>query len=395
MSLPDRAQAHHEPQAALRHPGLVRMGHDAGVAEGRSFERVLARERCAEQQQARLGELALRIEAIGELVRVLTESADEVAVTVFEAGLDITQRPLHLVVVEGQDASHDGRGTRLLQVETFLPGHEEHRDDAGPVGEKALGAALNPACGGRAHREAETESRRVLSCRDQSQGRLGALVEIRPSHREAVVAAAGVRVPHDVTPVVVAEEPGRGGAESIGPARVAVEGSGEGTCISNRGNFYGLLVKCRPAVAGTGTADGRDRQVPVARLVREKPRQEIKALLQEHLTVQRRAGGDHRLGQDGVGVAEPSLRPRPGGIGARWRHGVGGVPEQCLCPAMVGLHGKHLSGTEDRKRHRARVRRAPSGCPLEFCPGRLAHPAVATVGDGATERPDAPAPAVL
>lgn len=97
--------------------------------------------------------------------------------TLSEAGLDITQRPLHLVVVEGQDASHDGRGTRLLQVETFLPGHEEHRDDAGPVGEKALGAALNPACGGRAHREAETS--RDACCRVEIRAKVDSVPWLR------------------------------------------------------------------------------------------------------------------------------------------------------------------------------------------------------------------------
>lgn len=150
------AEAHHEPQATVRHSGLVRMSHHAGVAEGGTFERILARERRAEQQPPRLGELALGIEAIGELVRVLTERVDEGAVTVSEAGLDIVQGSLHLVVAQGQDASHDGRGARLLQVESLLAGHEEHRDDTGPVGGKALGAAPNPICEGRAHREAGT-----------------------------------------------------------------------------------------------------------------------------------------------------------------------------------------------------------------------------------------------
>ena len=106
MSLPDPPDAHHKAQAALRHAGLIGMGHHAGVAQRRAFERVLAGERCPEKQTTLLGEVAPGIEAIGQLVRVPPEGTGEVAVTVFEPGGDISQRPLHFVVVQRQDAGH-------------------------------------------------------------------------------------------------------------------------------------------------------------------------------------------------------------------------------------------------------------------------------------------------
>jgi hypothetical protein len=67
----------------------------------------------------------------------------------------------------------------------------------------------------------------MLQRRKQGQRRLGALVEVGAARREAVEAAARVRVPHDVASVVVSEEPGLRGAETVDPTPVAAASTGQ------------------------------------------------------------------------------------------------------------------------------------------------------------------------
>jgi hypothetical protein len=158
-----------------------------------------------------------------------------------------------------------------------------------------------------------------------------------------------------VLSVVVPEEPGLCGAETVDPTPVAIDARRAGAGVGERSHFNGLLVERGPDIAGSCAARGRDGQMTVHRLVVEQPRQEIQAVLQQHRSAQRRAGGDHRLGQDGVGVAESSLRPWPGGICAGRRHTVRSVSQKCVCPTMVGLHREQLGCSERGKRHRTRV----------------------------------------
>ena len=108
---------------------------------------------------------------------------------------------------------------------------------------------------------------RMLQRRKQGQRRLGALVEVRPARCEAVEATPGVRVPHDMLSVVVSEEPGLCGAETVDPAPGAVDGRRAGAGVGERGHFNGLLVERRPVIAGSCAAYGRDGQVTVHRLV--------------------------------------------------------------------------------------------------------------------------------
>ena len=60
VPLPDAPHAHHESQAARRGSRLVRVGHHAGVAQGRTLDGVLAGECRPQQQHSRLGEIAGR-----------------------------------------------------------------------------------------------------------------------------------------------------------------------------------------------------------------------------------------------------------------------------------------------------------------------------------------------
>ena len=66
VPLADAPDAHHESQAACDCRSLVGMGHDAGVAQRRTFNGVFAGERRAQQQLSRLGEFQVGIESVGE-----------------------------------------------------------------------------------------------------------------------------------------------------------------------------------------------------------------------------------------------------------------------------------------------------------------------------------------
>src|SRR5208283_1345743 len=104
----------------------------------------------------------------------------------------------------------------------------------------------------------------------QGQRRLGALVEVGPSRCEAIEATARARVPHDVLSVVVPEEPGLCGAETVDPTPVAVDARRAGAGVGERSHFNGLLVERGPDIAGSGAARGRDGQMTVHRLVVEQ-----------------------------------------------------------------------------------------------------------------------------
>ena len=89
MPLTDAPDAHHESQAACDGSSLVGMGHDAGVAQRRTFNGVFAGECRTQQQLSRLGEFTAGIQPIGEFTGVPAEGADKIAVTPVEADDDV------------------------------------------------------------------------------------------------------------------------------------------------------------------------------------------------------------------------------------------------------------------------------------------------------------------
>src|SRR5271163_4347240 len=80
----DTPDAHHESQAACNSPSLVGMGHDAGVAQRRTFNGVFAGECRTQQQRSRLGGFPAGIEPIGKFTGVPTEGASKITVTSVE-----------------------------------------------------------------------------------------------------------------------------------------------------------------------------------------------------------------------------------------------------------------------------------------------------------------------
>ena len=89
VPLADAPHAHHESQAACDCPSLVGMGHNAGVAQRRTFNGVFAGECRTQQQLSRLGEFPAGFETIGEFAGVPAEGFSKIAVTFVEACDDI------------------------------------------------------------------------------------------------------------------------------------------------------------------------------------------------------------------------------------------------------------------------------------------------------------------
>ena len=65
MPFPDAADTENESHTARGYSGLIGMDHEAGVAQGRTFDGVLAGEYRAYQQHSFVGDLGVRIEPIG------------------------------------------------------------------------------------------------------------------------------------------------------------------------------------------------------------------------------------------------------------------------------------------------------------------------------------------
>ena len=100
----------------------------------------------------------------------------------------------------------------------------------------------------------------MLQGRDHSQSRLRALVTVHPVGMESVESAARLRVPHELSCVVGALEPGRSGRDAVWPDRTGVDGSGTRARIGQCGHLDRLLVEGRPDVVGalcraTGVGD--------------------------------------------------------------------------------------------------------------------------------------------
>ena len=92
MSLADATDAQHESDSAGINSGLVGVRHDAGVAQRRGFNGVLAGEYRTQQHHSLFGDLGLRIETIGEFRSMRAEDTDKVAVPPVESGDDVIQR---------------------------------------------------------------------------------------------------------------------------------------------------------------------------------------------------------------------------------------------------------------------------------------------------------------
>src|SRR5437660_12265971 len=128
----------------------------------------------------------------------------------------------------------------------------------------------------------------LLQGRDEGQRRFGSLVGVAARRGECVVAAAGSGIVHRHAAVVAAEEPSYGAPESGRPVGVLGDAECTSTGIGDGGRLDGLLVEARPGLAGRPPADGREREVVVARLDVEKPVELVQAGGEEGII----SGGD-------------------------------------------------------------------------------------------------------
>jgi hypothetical protein len=121
------------------------MSNHAGVAQGRTLNRILTREYRTQQQHSRIRKVNGGVQAIGEFTGVPAACACKIPVTPVETDDHIIQRRTHLVLVESQDASQHCAHSRILVLETLLPWHEQSGDDSGPVGREPMRATRDQA----------------------------------------------------------------------------------------------------------------------------------------------------------------------------------------------------------------------------------------------------------
>ena len=180
VSFPDPAHAHHESQAACRHVGLVGVGHHAGVAQRRPFDGVLAGKRRSQQQYSRIGEVDVRIQAVGELAGVSSESAYQVTVASVEADDDVVQGRPNVVVGQGEDALEHHSRARLLKLKALLAGYEEPGDHPRGVGRDPVRVAGGEPGVHQSH--CGTNEKRCACCRVEITARVDSAPWLRLTH---------------------------------------------------------------------------------------------------------------------------------------------------------------------------------------------------------------------
>ena len=180
MSFPDPPHAHHESQAACRHAGLVGVGHNAGVAQRRPFDGVLAGKGRSQQQYSRIGEMDVGIQAVGQLVGVSTERAHEVTMASVEADDHVIQGRLNVVVTQGEDALEHRSRSGLLKLEALLAGHEEPGDHPRRIGRDPVRFAGDELGAHQSH--CGTSEKRCACCRVEITARVDSAPWLRLTH---------------------------------------------------------------------------------------------------------------------------------------------------------------------------------------------------------------------
>ena len=284
----------------------------------------------------------------------------------------------HLVVVEAEDVLDDAGCPPVVLAGQGVAGDEQLRDDPGRVGPPAAAGSrrasrsdVTPppvAAGGRA-----AASRSGRASTRSPWLRLG------PVRLEAVVAAAGLGIPHRDAGVVVADEPvarrarrpahqspspvdgsrrGRRRRPSWRPRSAAGRTRARGRPVRRRRPAVGDRCPStvsrsssqRSSVRPSSTTSGRSRRSPAAIS----------------------ASGEH-----GVGVGEARLGPRPAGSLRRPtdRSSTASLEQTARAGVGRGSIGEHLGRAERGERHRPGPRRALLGAPPKYDMRALAHPA--------------------
>ncbi len=374
------ADTHHE--SGCRRPRLrlwSGMHHHARIAQGGTLDGVFTRKGGAEEQAAGRRQSAFRVDAVGKLVGDMPQER-------LGQSTVATPEPLHHIVrIASAAPSSSGSSKNALEyvgfdpfagfllIESLMTRDENASDDARRIGRDAR--TWLPANEARlsssviAGRPGGVPG--VLHGREESERRLGSLVAIRlPVPLQAIEASTGLRgIPHDgLCRVIVTEKPIGCSRGSVPPPLVTVDRVRAGTRIGERRRLNGLLIEPRTPVLGTTAADGVTERCP-SRVSRSSSHsRSSNPPLQQRRTLEGGAGRDDRLGECRVGVGEAWLGPRPPGVLAGLGHCVGGVGQQAAGGHVVGIGAQQLGGTERRKGHCPRPRRA------------LPHPSVRALG---------------
>jgi hypothetical protein len=125
MTFADCPDTHDEAQIAVAYTGLVRVDHDAGIAQSGAFNGVFTREGRAKQQASGRRQVAFGVEAIRELVCMPEKRFGQATVSALEPFHDIVKTPFNLVVRQRQEALQDRGGSRVLLVKPLVPRHEQ------------------------------------------------------------------------------------------------------------------------------------------------------------------------------------------------------------------------------------------------------------------------------
>ncbi len=130
------------------------------------------------------------VEPAGQLIGMATEGLQQSVVTPGEAGHDVVEGVLHLIIAEREHSADHRRGARLLLVVAFVARHEQLRHDAGGIGPEAAGLALDQLAAFMSATGYRPPAY-VLQCGEEGERRLGPLIEVRPVLFEPVEASAG------------------------------------------------------------------------------------------------------------------------------------------------------------------------------------------------------------
>jgi hypothetical protein len=129
MPFTDTSNAHHESQAARGSSALIRMGHDARIAQRRCLDGVFAGECGSQQQHSSIRMLDVHVQTVDQFIGVPAECIDQVPVPCVETYDDIVQRQTHLFLAEGKNAPQHGSRPGVVALEPFLPWDEKLCDD--------------------------------------------------------------------------------------------------------------------------------------------------------------------------------------------------------------------------------------------------------------------------
>lgn len=127
----------------------------------------------------------------------------------------------------------------------------------------------------------------------------------------------------------------------------------------------------------------------------EQPTEQLQTVGNQIGPIEMGAGGQKRLGQCGVCIAKPCLRPWPGRVGARRTDRLRRVGKKRSGRRVARVLNQNLGSAQCRERHRTRPRGTLGRSSRERRQGRLAELSIGSVSGGSSERPETSAPAVL